>query len=138
MPTLSTSTVSVTIDAPLAQVAADLADPTTHPEWATEFFASPATRLETGDYQVTVPRMGGDARMRVDADAGSGRIDLYLAPAGAPFGPPLPIRVVPNGDGCDVLFTLARFPGMPDADWEEGLASMERELANLKARHERA
>ena len=46
------------------------------------------------------------------------------------------MRVVPNGDGCDVLFTLARFPGTPDEAWEEGLASMQRELENLKARHE--
>lgn len=138
MPTFTTATVSVTIDAPPARVSAELADPTTHPEWATEFFAGPVTAAGDGEYHVTVPRMGGDTRMWVDADVAGGRIDLYLAPAGAPFGPPLPIRVIPNGDGCDVLFTLSRFPDVPDAAWEEGLASMKRELANLKARHEAA
>lgn len=84
-----------------------------------------------------VPRMGGKVRMRIDADVASGHIDLYLAPTGSPYGPPLPVRVVPNADGVDVLFTLARFPGQSEAEWEEGLASMARELENLKARHER-
>jgi hypothetical protein len=32
--------------------------------------------------------------------------------------------------------TLTRFPGMPDAAWENGLTSMEKELLALKARHE--
>jgi hypothetical protein len=44
--------------------------------------------------------------------------------------------VIRNADGVDVLFTLARFPGQSDAEWEEGLASMARELTKLKARHE--
>lgn len=136
MTTMITETVRITIDAPLEQVSADIADPTTQHEWATEFFAGPARSVGDGEVEVTVPRMGGDARMRVDADVGSGRIDLYLAPLGAPWGPPLPVRVVPNADGVDVLFTLARFPGQSDPEWKEGLASMARELENLKARHE--
>ena len=80
--------------------------------------------------------MGGDVSMKVDADIANGRIDLYLAPMGVPFGPPLPVRVIPNCDGCDVLFTLTRFPGQPDAAWADGLASMQGELTNLKSRHE--
>jgi hypothetical protein len=60
MATLHTHTL--TVDTPVVKVAADLADPTTHPEWATEFYAGP-------------------------------------------------VRLVPNGDGVDVLWTLARFPG---------------------------
>ena len=60
--------------------------------------------------------------MKIDADPVCGRIDLYLAPKGAPYGPPLPVRVVPNGEGADVLFTLARFPGQSDAQWEQDLA----------------
>ena len=61
---------------------------------------------------------------------------MFLAPLGAPFGPPLPVRVVPNGDGCDVLFTLARFPGQDDETWDSGLASMRRELEQLRALYE--
>ena len=137
MATLHTETVTVTIDAPFDAVAGDLADPAAHTEWATEFFTGPATPAGNGEFVVHVPRMGGDARFKIDADVDRGLIDLYLAPGEAPFGAPLPVRVVRNGDGVDVLFTLTRYPGVGDVAWREGIASMERELAELKRRHER-
>lgn len=137
MATLVTETVRITIDASFEKVTSDLADPTTHHEWAREFFSSPAQILGNGEVVVTVPRMGGEVNMKVDADTACGRIDLYLAPPGLPYGAPLPVRVVPNADGVDVLFTLARFPGQSDSEWEGGLASMARELEHLKTRHER-
>ncbi|MFV2062098.1 MAG: hypothetical protein ACC726_01130 [Chloroflexota bacterium] len=135
MTTMTTETVAITIDAPLRQVATDLADPARHPDWATEFFSGPARKTDE-DWVVPVPRMGGDARLKIEADVATGRIDMFLAPLGAPFGPPLPVRVVPNGDGCDVLFTLARFPGQDDETWDSGLASMRRELEQLRALYE--
>jgi hypothetical protein len=73
--------------------------------------------------------------VRVPAGS-SGILDLYFAPPGAPYGPPIPVRLVPNGDGVDVLWILARFPGVSDQDWQQGLASMARELDVLKRRHE--
>jgi hypothetical protein len=36
----------------------------------------------------------------------------------------------------DVLWTLARFPGVSDQAWQQGLAAMARELQALKRRHE--
>ena len=136
MTTLTTATVRITIDAPLEQVAADLADPSRQTSWATEFFAGPAQPADDGSWIVAVPRMGGDARLKVEADIPSGHIDMYLAPLGVPYGPPLPIRIVPNGDGCDVLFTLARFPDQDDHAWQSGLDSMQRELENLRAMYQ--
>jgi hypothetical protein len=136
MSTLETTTIATTIDAPFKDVTADLADPTTHPLWATEFFSAPATEVGDGIFRTEAPRLGGPTRIRVEADQETGVIDLYLAPEGAEFGPPLPIRVVANGDGVDVLFTLARFPGVSDEDWSAGLDSMRRELEQLRARHE--
>ena len=136
MTTMITETVRITIDAPFDQVVSDLADPVTHPEWGTEFFSGPAQHAGDGEVLATVPRMGGEIHMKVDADPAAGRIDLYLAPLEASFGPPLPIRVIPNADGVDVLFTLARFAGQSDNEWEQGLVSMTRELTKLKERHE--
>lgn len=136
MATLETTTLSVTIDAPFERVVADLADPTAHPEWATEFFAGPAQRVSATEAEVTVPMMGGPARLRVDADPAHGVVDVALAPAGGGYGPPIPVRVIRNGDGVDVLWTLARTPGIPDAAWEQGVAAMRRELEALRARHE--
>ena len=136
MSTLETATVSVTIDAPPETVSADIADPSSHPEWATEFFSGTAEDKGDGTWQMNVPRMGGPVLMRIEGDTTQGVIDMYLAPLGAPFGSPLPVRVVPNGDGSDVLFTLTRLPNQTDQEWTGGLESMERELENLKTRHE--
>ncbi len=136
MTTFATETVTITIDAPHDQVSNDLADPASHPVWATEFFSDAAEDLGDGIWRMTVPRMGGSVHVRIDGDPALGVIDMYLAPEGQPFGPPLPVRVVPNNDGVDVLFTLARFPGQTDDQWSEGLESMQRELENLKDRHE--
>ena len=138
MTTLITETLTVTIDASMGKVAEDLADPTTHPEWAKEFFAGPLVPGPEGEFVAPVPMMGGAARFKVEADVERGILNLYLAPEGAPFGPPIPVRLVPNGDGVDVLWTLARFPSFGDEEWTRGLEGMRRELADLKKRHERA
>jgi hypothetical protein len=123
MATLETHTVTVTIDAPLAQVAADLADPTTHPSWATEFYGGAVRPAEGGEFTAPVPMMGGEVRHKINADIQKGILDLYFAPPGAPYGPPIPVRLVPNVDGTDLLWTLARFPGVSDQAWQQGLAS---------------
>jgi hypothetical protein len=82
-------------------------------------------------------RHGADAvRYRQDPAPARGVLDIYLAPVGGDFGPPLPVRVVPNDSGADVLFVLARMPGTPDQAWQDGLAAMRRELDQLKSRVE--
>lgn len=137
MNTLPIKTLTVTINAPFEQVARDLATPQNHPEWATEFFQGAARPGNDGEVIIYSPFMGTEARFRVEATAEDGIIDLYLAPGDAPYGPPLPVRLLHNGDGVDVLWTLTRFPGTPDERWEAGIASMERELQSLKQRHEK-
>ena len=132
MATLQSEVVKVTIDKPFEEVTRYVSDPSSAHEWATEFFGGPLRAVEGEEYIATVPMMGGEVRYRQDVDAKRGVVDVYIAPKGADFGPPLPVRVVPNGDGADVLWTLARFPGTPDEAWQAGLGSMERELYNLK------
>jgi hypothetical protein len=103
MATLQTHTVTVTIDAPLVQVAADLADPTTHPAWATEFYAGPLRPTADGEFVAPVPMLGGEVRHRIDADIARGILDLHFAPREGRMAPPIPVRLVPNADGVDVL-----------------------------------
>lgn len=136
MPIFQTKTLTVSIDAPFGKVIADLADPATHPEWATEFFKSAAKKTESGEVLVAAPMMGGTVKFKIEADARQGILDLFLAPEEADFGAPLPVRLIKNGSGVDVLWTLTRVPGMPDTAWEKCLLSMEKELFALKARHE--
>ncbi|MCH7589195.1 MAG: hypothetical protein IIC78_14345 [Chloroflexi bacterium] len=135
MQTRITETLKVTIGASFEKVAKDLSNPLTHPEWGTEFFSGPAEIDEEGTVWIDVPAMGGKTRYEVKADIERGIIDLYLAPGDAPFGQPLPVRLIHNGDGVDVLWTLSKMPDMPEDVWQQGLASMRRELENLKRRH---
>lgn len=42
-----------------------------------------------------------------------------------------PLRVIPDGDDCEVVFTLRRRPGMTDADVEDDRAAVARDLLTL-------
>ena len=114
MSTLETETVTVTIDAPPETVSADIADPSSHLEWATEFFSGTGEDRGDGTWLMNVPLMGGPVLMRTEGDISQGVIDMYLTPMGAPFGAPLPVRVVPNADGSDVR-------QLTDSRWEDSM-----------------
>jgi hypothetical protein len=43
-----------------------------------------------------------------------------------------PMRVMPNGDGCDVVFTVRRRPEMTDADFAGDVAAVTADLATLR------
>ncbi|HEV7309176.1 SRPBCC family protein [Ensifer sp.] len=43
------------------------------------------------------------------------------------------LRVVPNGDGAEVMFTLLRQPGMSDAQFAGDINWVAKDLATLKA-----
>jgi hypothetical protein len=45
----------------------------------------------------------------------------------------VPMRVIRNGDGCDVVLTVFRLPGMSDEKFEQDAAWVRRDLATLKA-----
>jgi hypothetical protein len=47
------------------------------------------------------------------------------------------MRVVPNGDGCEVMFTLLRLDGMTDAQFDADEAHVAKDLATLKSLMER-
>ncbi|HLU47226.1 MAG TPA: SRPBCC family protein, partial [Planctomycetota bacterium] len=49
-----------------------------------------------------------------------------------------PFRVVPNGDGSEVVFTLYRLPTMSDQDFENDAAMVLADLRRLKALLERS
>lgn len=47
------------------------------------------------------------------------------------------LRVVPNGDGCEVMFTVLRLPGMEAAQFAADAAHVMRDLQTLKELMER-
>ena len=48
-----------------------------------------------------------------------------------------PMRVVPNGEGSEFVFTLIRQPGMSEAQFARDKAAVEKDLATLKGLLER-
>jgi hypothetical protein len=47
------------------------------------------------------------------------------------------LRVVPNGEGCEVMFTLLRLPGMTDDQFAADAAHVAKDLHTLKTLMER-
>lgn len=43
-----------------------------------------------------------------------------------------PMRVIPNGNGCEVVFTLRRLPGMSDEDFARDANLVQADLTRLK------
>jgi hypothetical protein len=42
------------------------------------------------------------------------------------------MRVVPNGRGCEILFTVLQFPGVTDEQFKADLETVRTDLHNLK------
>jgi len=47
------------------------------------------------------------------------------------------LRIVPNGDGCEVMFTLLKLPGMTDEQFAADAAHVLKDLSTLKSLMER-
>jgi hypothetical protein len=73
-----------------------------------------------------------------------GRVGVAFAPVNAygvldhgvtlPSGDVIynPMRVVPDGDGCEVVFSLRRLPGMSDEDFARDAGLVQADLTRLK------
>ncbi len=48
-----------------------------------------------------------------------------------------PMRVIANEDGCDVMFTVRRRPGMDDAELASDVGAVTKDLATLRSLLER-
>lgn len=44
-----------------------------------------------------------------------------------------PMRVIPNGDGCDVVFTIRRRAGVDDGEFSADAAAVAADLARLRS-----
>jgi hypothetical protein len=126
--------VSTTIDRPADEVYAYASDPGNLPNWA--------AGLARQDVQV----IGG---VWV-AESPMGRVTIEMAPSN-PFGVldhmvtlpsgeivNNPMRVMPNADGCDVVFTVRRRPGMSASEFAADADAVAADLATLRELMQRA
>ena len=128
MPVLPSRTVTVSIDSPPARVYEYAGNPENFPKWTPSFVRSVRRArdgwiLETRD---------GELGLRFATRNPFGVLDHYvtIAPGEEIL---VPMRVVPNGSGSEVLLTLVQTPDMTDAKFAEDAAMIERDLGALKA-----
>lgn len=124
--------ISIGIDRPWSAVYDFAADPLNLPRWAAGLAG--ATVERDGDQWFTESPMGRATLTFVPRnDFGVLDHDVTL-PSGETVHNPL--RVIRDGVGCEVVFTLRRRRGMTDEEFERDAEAVARDLATLKARVE--
>ena len=119
--------LSVHVDRPAREVYAYAADPAHLPEWAAGL-AGGIAQVD-GEWVADSPMGRVVVRFAPPNDLGVLDHDVVL-PDGTTVSNPL--RVLADGDGSEVVFTLRRQPGVDDAAFEADAAAVTADLATLK------
>ena len=124
---MKSKTVTAVLPAPRERVFAYLADVENLPRWAVGLGTS---YREEGDVLVADGPLG-EVRVRFVEKNRFGVLDhVVTLPSGDVVHNAM--RVVPNGDGCEVVLTLFRQPGMTDEQFERDAEWVARDLQTLK------
>ena len=120
-------TLSVSIARPPAEVYAFVSDAVNLPQWAAAFCQS--VRRAGAEWIVETPQ--GPVRLRFVTWNQWGVLDHHVT---LPSGEQVvnPMRVIPNGAGSEVLFTLFQRPGRTDVQFYEDAILVQRDLESLK------
>src|SRR5512138_453281 len=121
------TTISMQIAREPAAVYAFVSALENFPRWATTFCKS--IRKEQDNWVMETSL--GPMSIRLAPPNSLGVLDHYLTP---PSGETLyvPLRVVANGSGSELLFTLFRLPGVSDESYAADAALVRQDLATLQ------
>jgi hypothetical protein len=131
--TTHTQHLGVRIGAPAATVAAYVRDPARLPEWAAGLAGG--IREEGGRWFADSPMGAVEVAFVADNDLGVCDHDVTLPDGTVTTNP---VRVLADGDECDVVFTLRARPGVTVEAHEADAALIRADLATLKGRFEGA
>jgi hypothetical protein len=110
-----------------ADVYAFVADPANLPRWSTGLGSG--IDQVGGEWLIDSP--DGQVRFAFVSVNDMGVLDHYVTfPGGETFYNPM--RVVPDGDGSEVVFSVRRFGDISDSDFERDVATVAADLARLK------
>jgi Polyketide cyclase / dehydrase and lipid transport len=119
--------VSVRVDRPAREVYEFAADPDHLALWAAGL-GGPVRRSDGG---LVVDTPGGAVTVVFVGRNDLGVLDhVVTLPSGESVYNPL--RVIPDGAGCEVVFTLRRRPGMSEEAFDDDAAAVLADLATLK------
>jgi len=128
MSTMQARIIHIAIERDWHDVAAFVLNPGNMPRWASGLAAG----LErNGDHWVADGGPLGEMQVRFAPSNDLGVADHEVTlPDGSKFQNAF--RVVPNGDGAEVMFTLLRASSMSDADFQRDADHIEKDLRTLK------
>lgn len=125
--TAESRSITVRIDRPFDKVYDFLADPSNWNQWA---FGLGKNIRRSNDGWIA-DSDGGIAEVRFTPRNNFGVVDhTVIRPSGQRVY--VPMRLIVNGSGCELLFTLFREPGMSDAQFASDAGSVQRDLNGLK------
>jgi hypothetical protein len=121
-------TVTAVLEAPKNEVFDYLSKIENLPRWANEF----ARELRYEDGKAKVVNGLGEFFFAIDADPGTGVIDMYAGPTEDELAL-FPTRVVElAGDRSAYTFTMFQAPAMPDELFESQYQALLREFDNIR------
>lgn len=120
-------TLSISIARKPDEVARYVADPRNLPQWAGAFCTS--VRPDGAGWRIQTEE--GEFGLRFHASIEHGILD-HVVEIAEDVQVYVPMRVVPNGEGCEVLFTLFRMPAMTDERWQTDLSMVKTDLERLR------
>jgi hypothetical protein len=121
-----THTVSVGIDVDPAAVYAWASDPANFPVWAPGFAKSIEQQGSRWIAQTTL----GEVKIRFAAPNDFGVLDHDVELSSGTVHNA--VRVIPNGKGSEVLFTLIQLPGMTDEQFKVDMDTVRADLNKLR------
>lgn len=123
---LPARTVSISVDRPVADVYAYLAQPAEFPRWS-EFI----TAMQRDGAEWIATTTAGTCRIRFAPPNAFGIVD-HIVTVTPGVNITVPLRVVANERGSEVLFTIFRQPTQSDRQFDEDAALVITDLRNLK------
>ncbi|MEX1028145.1 MAG: SRPBCC family protein [Candidatus Paceibacterota bacterium] len=125
---MNSRTITVQIDRPSADAYEFASNPENLPQWVKSFCLS----VEKSDDGWLMETPGGFVGIRFVHANDFGVLDHVVT---LPDGQSVlnPMRVVSNGDGSEVMFTLFQLPDMPDDQFAKDAGMVEADLRTLKS-----
>jgi hypothetical protein len=124
---LETRLISISIARRPQDVYDFVSDPENLPRWASGL----GTSIKNINGEWVAETSNGPVKVRFAPRNQLGVLDHYVTlPTGMVFY--VPMRVVPNGNGSELIFTLFRQPGMTDQRFQEDAEWVLRDLKKLQ------
>ena len=125
--TVESRTITVRIDRPFDKVYEFLVDPANWNQWASGL----GKNIRRSQDGWIADSDGGVARVQFTPQNSFGVVDhTVIRPSGQRVY--IPMRLIANSSGCELLFTLFREPNMSDARFASDAGFVERDLNGLK------